>query len=276
MSNLLVIDDDVQMLSSLSDVLSQAGYIVASASSGQQALEIAESKSFDLVISDVRMAGMDGIECIERLSQGRSELKSIVITGFASDDVPGRAMDLASCDYLFKPFTAEQLILSVSRALGVPEAEQAESFTATMREAGLALSELENARKRAFRNFYLGVRSGHLTSALARSVWVHLEQIELRRLELTRQLELRMEAVELAERYMRVSVVARNREPGSLGEPSVEGATSRVGFQPLYRNIREGKVSCEDVMMAVLARYRIQHDHSESGADRELYSTLWT
>ena len=117
MANLLIIDDDVDMLTSLREVLAQAGYAVTGASSGPEALALADEANPDLVISDVRMAGMDGIETIEKLVEHRPSLKSIGITGYAANDVPGRAMEVCTCDYLCKPFTADQLIQSVERAL---------------------------------------------------------------------------------------------------------------------------------------------------------------
>jgi CheY-like chemotaxis protein len=277
MSSLLVIDDDTHMLSSLSDALIQAGYDVTAASSGQEALDMARNTVFDLVISDVRMAGMDGIECIERLRSERSELKSIVITGYASDDVPARAMDLASCDYLCKPFTADQLILSVSRALLVLEPVSADSFPAAMREAGLALNNLEATRTRAFQNFYLGVRSGHLGAAVARAVWDHLESVELRRLELIRQLQLRLEVTELTDLYLSITESCKSpAESGVMDHKRLKPGITRVAFQPLFKNIRDGAISCEQLKRSVEARDKIQSLSSESVEDQELYAQIWT
>jgi CheY-like chemotaxis protein len=269
MAKLLVIDDDAHMLDSLSDVLKEAGHEVDRAASGLEALSLARDTVFDLVISDVRMAGMDGIECIEKLSQGRDDLKSIVITGYASDDVPARAMELDSCDYLFKPFTAEQLVLSVSRALVACEQPPAEGYSEGMRQAAAALGAMDAARQRALRSFYLGVRSCHLGAAMARVIWDSLEGVELHRIELLRELQLRLEADEMTERYLRLVRLCKSpTSTGILNDKPREGGVSRIAFQQFFRNIREGKIACDQLKIATQAREQAQ-------SDPDLFASIW-
>lgn len=273
MANLLIIDDDVDMLTSLRDVLAQAGYAVTGASSGQEALSLAAEANPDLVISDVRMAGMDGIETIEKLSEVRPRLKSIVITGYAANDVPGRAMELSTCDYLCKPFTADQLIQSVERALNQPERKPLSSYPPEMREAMGAVIALEETRSRAFRNFYLSIRSAHLGASAALAVYDQLEVVELRHQEAEKNLQLRLQATELQDSFSTVSEHCKTA--ASSGLKRLEGGLSRITFQPLFNQIRSGKVDSEQIKRAI----QLRHRQSEEGLDpqqQELYDLLWT
>jgi CheY-like chemotaxis protein len=272
MSNLLIIDDDVDMLSSLTDVLAQAGYDVASASSGQDALVLAETRNIDLVISDVRMAGMDGIQCIERLCEGRPKLKSIVITGYASQDVPGRAMDLDSSDYLCKPFTAEQLIQSVSRALSEEGIKTLDSYPPEMQEGMASMVRMETTRSKAFQSYYLGIRSGHLGASAALSIWDHLETVELTRLEEERELQLRLASPELQDSYL--TILEYCKSPAAVhSHKRKEGGVSRVGFQVLFNNIRSGNITPDQIKTAIRLRHKVQAQ--PSAPDQALYQLIW-
>jgi len=270
MATLLVVDDDEQMLSSLLDALATIGHKVAGAASGPEALELAQTNDVDLVVSDVRMAGMDGIETITRLTERRPDLKSIIITGYASDDVPVRAMDLSSCDYLFKPFTAEQLVQSVMRALRQPERRPG-AFPPEMEEAMAALARMEAARQRALQNYYLGVRSAHLGATSALAIYDNLEDVEILHHTLEKQLELRFQAAELQERYEHVTQQCKHPQTASRKE----GGVSRVAFQGLFGKIRSGKLACEDISAAILARYK-RNESDGAPEDQELYNSLWS
>jgi CheY-like chemotaxis protein len=269
MSKLLVVDDDEHMLASLADILSQAGHQVISAASGLEALDRARGIALDLVVSDVRMAGMDGIECIERLTEQQPNLRSIIITGYAASDVPSKAMDLCTMDYLCKPFTEDQLIQSVERALNRPQAVDLADYPVEMRETMQSLADLEATRQRALQNFYLGIRSGHLSSAAALVCWDALEAVEVRHYELKQQLQLRLEMVELQDSYVEVSEFCK--APPALPAQRREGAISRVAFQPFYKNIREGKIASEQIPLAV----KLRLEQRQEGGDSDLFRSLW-
>ncbi len=113
----LVIEDDPEMREVLVESLEDAGFEVIGAASGLEAMAVASSRNFDLVVSDVRMAGMDGLESLTRLKSSQPELRTIVITGFASRDSPARAIRLQVDDYLLKPFGLEDFLKSVQRVL---------------------------------------------------------------------------------------------------------------------------------------------------------------
>ncbi len=114
---ILVVEDDPLMLGALEILLLDEGYEVTTASSGKEAIQVARGQTFDLVVCDVRMAEMDGIETLSNLKQQQPDSRSIMITGYASPDVPVQAIKLGVDDYLMKPFDDRQFIQSVRRSL---------------------------------------------------------------------------------------------------------------------------------------------------------------
>lgn len=114
---ILVVEDDPLMLSALEILLEDEGYDVKTASSGMEAIELAKGENFDLVVSDVRMAEMDGIETLSNVKQQQPDARSIVITGYASPDIPVQAIKLGVDDYIMKPFDDRQFVASVKRCL---------------------------------------------------------------------------------------------------------------------------------------------------------------
>ncbi|HVA79596.1 MAG TPA: sigma-54 dependent transcriptional regulator, partial [Candidatus Binataceae bacterium] len=115
--SILVVDDDPDMVSLLSDVLGDAGYRVLRAGSGAAALQIAASEHPDLLISDLRMSGMTGHQLQARLKSVAPELPVVIITAFGSIQTAIESMRLGAFDYITKPFGNDELTLVVERAL---------------------------------------------------------------------------------------------------------------------------------------------------------------
>jgi two-component SAPR family response regulator len=125
MSRILVIEDDAELLGVLTALLGSEGHEVTGAPSGEQALLAAARSSFDLVIADVRMEGMSGLDAIEKVKEEDSGIKSLVITGYASEEDSIRAISLGVEAYLKKPFSLDDLLDAVNRALKDLESERA-------------------------------------------------------------------------------------------------------------------------------------------------------
>ena len=116
-STVLVVDDDVELGKLVVDVVRSRGHAATSISSPTVALPLIEQQPFDLVITDVRMPGLDGVELIERIKAYDPRISIIAITAFGSLETAIRAMRAGAYDYLPKTFEPEDLSLRVERAL---------------------------------------------------------------------------------------------------------------------------------------------------------------
>lgn len=178
-----VLEDDADMREVLSEVLEQDDlYTVHTAASPSKALELASKHSFDLVVTDVRMAEMDGIQCLETMRRNQPHLRSIVMTGYASEDAPGRAIQVEAEDYLYKPFRLADFLTCVRQVL---ETKKQQAMYAGLlaayrqsRNRPAPPNSNEAWRDRVFRSFYVGVRSGWLTPSTAMEAWDRLERLE--------------------------------------------------------------------------------------------------
>ncbi|MEN8199180.1 MAG: sigma-54 dependent transcriptional regulator [Thermodesulfobacteriota bacterium] len=126
MTSILVVDDERSMRDFLKILLVKEGYQVETASNGNQALETLENHGVDLVISDIRMDGMDGLELLSAVKEKYHSLPVIMITAFASPDDAVFAMKNGAFDYISKPFNVDE-IKSVLTAATARKEEQAEA-----------------------------------------------------------------------------------------------------------------------------------------------------
>ena len=126
MARILVVDDDRGMRDYLEIMLSREGYDVNTASGGKEALTLCRKHKFDLVITDLKMSGMDGVELLKSLKEVSPESMTILITGYASGETAVAAMKEGAYDYLEKNFDPDDLKNLVRGALskkGVSEVD---------------------------------------------------------------------------------------------------------------------------------------------------------
>jgi CheY-like chemotaxis protein len=119
---ILVIDDDVLVTKSIVKYLKVKGYEVESADSGKTAIALAQGLAFDLVVADIRMPEMNGLEAIRKIReinslQGRARPQEIIITGYASDDLQKEAQEMQVAAYIYKPFDIGEFMAAVERCL---------------------------------------------------------------------------------------------------------------------------------------------------------------
>lgn len=109
MSSILVVDDELSMREFLRILLEKEGYQVTLAAEGKGALKLAQQQPFDLVISDIRMPGMGGLELLAHLKEVQADIGVIMITAFASPDDAVTAMKSGAFDYITKPFNVDEI-----------------------------------------------------------------------------------------------------------------------------------------------------------------------
>lgn len=116
-TTILVVDDKEQMREVLRKFLAAEGYKVQTAASATEALTHIESTRFDLILSDIRMPGIDGVELLKRVRARDREAIVILMTAFGSIEAAINAIKLGAADYVSKPFEVEDVLLRIKRAL---------------------------------------------------------------------------------------------------------------------------------------------------------------
>ena len=115
--HILVMEDDLSVAKGLEMVLSEEGFDVNLAGTGELALEAFRQKRFDLLVADLRLPDIDGMEVIKQVKAAKPETEVIVITGYGTTATAVEAMKLGVHDFLPKPFTEDQIKKAIDEAL---------------------------------------------------------------------------------------------------------------------------------------------------------------
>jgi DNA-binding NtrC family response regulator len=110
---ILVVDDEETIRGVLSQVLEEEGHEVTSAASGEEGLEFYKADPFPVVITDINLGGMDGIQLLQEIRKIDPDTLVVIITSYASMETSVKALRHGAYDYLFKPFEDLDLVTSV-------------------------------------------------------------------------------------------------------------------------------------------------------------------
>jgi len=113
---ILIIDDDLAVREALRGYLEDRGYLVEAASDGPSGLEIIKAKGFDVIVLDIKMPGMNGLEVLRILKQWDPETMVIIMTGYASLETAIQAIREGAYDYITKPFRLEEISITIKNA----------------------------------------------------------------------------------------------------------------------------------------------------------------
>src|SRR5512134_3201167 len=119
--HVLIVDDEANVRKVLGTLLEQAGFATTRDESGEAALDLVRSKDPDLVLTDLKMPGMDGMELLRRLREGFPEIPVVMLTAHGTVEAAVLAMKLGAHDFLTKPFDREKVVEVVRKALGQAE-----------------------------------------------------------------------------------------------------------------------------------------------------------
>jgi len=119
---ILLIDDDKLVLLTVKRLLAREGYVVITAMTGSGAMRRMEDDDFDLIISDIKMPGMDGVETVKKIrklvaQKHHPAIPEIFITGYAAEGIYQEAKSLNAAGYIEKPFDVKSLLQSVKTAI---------------------------------------------------------------------------------------------------------------------------------------------------------------
>jgi two-component system response regulator (stage 0 sporulation protein F) len=114
---ILIVDDEEGLREGLSKLLEDEGYVVFSAESAERALEILGQSHIDLVLTDMRMPGMNGIELLKKIHERHENIGVIILTGYGQIETYIEAMNFGAIEYVSKPFKVNELKFIVNKVL---------------------------------------------------------------------------------------------------------------------------------------------------------------
>jgi len=120
---ILIIDDEELIIKSLSKLLEKNGYAVFIAKNGEDAIVMTEEENFDLILADIRMPGINGVETVGKIYNnlkinGKNKTPTIFISGYADEIVEKEAKELSPSAYIYKPFDMENLLNQIKKNIG--------------------------------------------------------------------------------------------------------------------------------------------------------------
>jgi DNA-binding NtrC family response regulator len=112
----LIVDDEERFRNTMCKLLTVEGFEASTAGSGQQALEELRQRHYDVVILDVRMPEMTGVQALAEMRRTDPEIEVIIMTGYASVDAAKEIMEIGAYDYLLKPYAIRELVEKIDAA----------------------------------------------------------------------------------------------------------------------------------------------------------------
>ena len=117
-AQILIVDDELDMLALLSMIITEkTDHKVTTTSNPLEVAKLVEEGAYDLVISDLKMPGMDGMELIEEITKMGKHIPVLIITAYGSIESAEEAVRKGAYDYITKPFRKEQILIAIKRAL---------------------------------------------------------------------------------------------------------------------------------------------------------------
>jgi len=129
--SVLIVDDEPSIVQSLSGLLSDEGYKVTTAFNGHDALKVIDSDSPDLVLLDIWMPGLDGIETLKEIKKYNPHVQVIIITGHGTIETAVKATKLGAFDLVEKPLSIDKIILAINNALNFRRLEEENKYLRT-------------------------------------------------------------------------------------------------------------------------------------------------
>jgi two-component system nitrogen regulation response regulator NtrX len=129
--SVLIVDDEPSIVQSLSGLLSDEGYKVSTAFNGHDALKVIDSDSPDLVLLDIWMPGLDGIETLKEIKKYNPHVQVIIITGHGTIETAVKATKLGAFDLVEKPLSIDKIILTINNALNFRRLEEENKYLRT-------------------------------------------------------------------------------------------------------------------------------------------------
>jgi len=125
---ILIVDDDLDFLDLISTLLRCEGYDVETAKSGQEALEKSREKIYSLVLINIKLPDLEGIEVLKRIEKTDPKMRKVIVTGYQTLENAVQALNLGANAYLVKPLKAQEILDTVRRQLAERDREFKERY----------------------------------------------------------------------------------------------------------------------------------------------------
>jgi len=126
---ILIVDDDLDFLESISEVLKENGYRIDTAKTGSEALEKTKEEFYALILIDVKLPDMEGIDFLKKIEETDPEMRKIIVTGYPSIENAKDALNFGAHAYLIKPLEIEDLLGTIDEQLEKLNEEFTERYT---------------------------------------------------------------------------------------------------------------------------------------------------
>lgn len=282
--SILVVEDDPGFREGVVECLEDEGYQVAAASHVEEALNLAKTHSFALLITDVRMPGADGVDGFSLLRKIQPGLRCIVISGYSDKETSSKAIGIEVEEWLAKPFETRHLLGAVERILH--QQSLSSRYLDLLQKAPIALisacvslfqrdkhAKVKEARDRVFLALHTAIRSEYVDARTANDFFSRLLICDRDYREMLSQSD---EAIKskLLQSYTECfqDVVNLTRTgTTSLGE----GDIPKLEFRVFYDAIRDKKVSVDDFKLSTILRDIGQDELAGSPDLFELHHRMW-
>ncbi|CAN2039062.1 Transcriptional regulatory protein ZraR [Candidatus Magnetomoraceae bacterium gMMP-15] len=126
--SILIVDDNPMILQSLQGILSDEGFEITTASNGYEALKLIDNQSPDLVLLDIWMPGIDGIETLKQIKKDNAFIQVVIITGHGTIETAVKAIKLGAYDFIEKPLSIDKVIVTINNALNFRRLEEENKY----------------------------------------------------------------------------------------------------------------------------------------------------
>ncbi len=269
--SILLIEDDDDLRDVLVDVLEDKGFSVMGVASADEAIKAQSHFEFHVVVSDVRMAGSrDGIGAVEVLKKKNPGLKCLIITGFADDQAPVRALQVKVEDYLYKPFTLEEFMAAVDKVIRSGEERRSLKqrlgalFSAPFRAVhdsvrNAAQDRLDEKVDQVWTSLFVAIRSRLLTKGAFVDFWDKLENGRNRYLAVNQSQAGASDLNALTQAYeVLLQQLERSTAMRAAGthKQRLSEQFSKKNLLELYERVADGRVSSEELRLSLAVAAR--------------------
>lgn len=289
-ASILVLEDDLNLQELIVDLLESEGYRPVGASSAEQAVQLARSQPFQLMISDIRMAGAtDGLGAVAHIKRElQPQMFVLVMTGYADEEAPNRAMDADVDGYIYKnDFNAKLLLMAVE---GVLKQREEKSFFRSLFEPVLSASrrflqaqeqarfdrareKLDEGRLATYRRFIVAIQARQLLLGSALEIWDIFQQLEHHYPKLNKPQDMGT----LYQKYVEVHslISLKNVNQVSSQKPREPGQVDRKAFQGLFDKILSGRIQATELQLAETLRHIPESERKKNQHYSRLFCKIW-